>query len=318
MQAALWRSAEKIALPNVAERRQVHLINPRACAGKYAETAKRLATETGSEVVFTERAGFAEDYAAELFTRDPFAHLVVYGGDGTTCEAVNGIMRSGRSLTASFSVIPFGSGNDFSAYANAAAGFAKAELVRLDLCRVGERYFINMLNIGFDCNVVYRATATRSARRIKKLFGGKAAYLAGVARELAAKKAVSAEITLDGGEKRTLPILLTACANGRYCGGGFCAAPLADMTDGLMDVLVVNDVTRRKFLALVEDYRTGAYIDADGILQERFEDALMYRRCVEYRVAGIERYCIDGEIVEAEDGEVTVRCEKGAIWFAAL
>lgn len=314
MKATLDRVQTKIVLPNVAERRQVHLINPCACAGKHAAMAKKLAEEIGGEVVLTERAGFAEEYAAELFTRDKFAHLVVYGGDGTVYEAVNGIMRSGNSHTASFSVIPIGSGNDFSAYANDAAGFRKAELVRLDLCQANGRYFINMLNIGFDCNVVYRTAALKKS----PLLRGKMAYIAGVAQELVMKKPISAKIIIDNGDELELPILLTACANGQFCGGGFCAAPLADMTDGLMDVLVVNDMTRRTFLSLVRDYKNGTYIEPDGTMKEKFEDVLMYRRCTGYRVSGIQRYCIDGEIIEPKDGAVTVKCVKNAIWFAAL
>ena len=314
MKATLEREPTKIVLPNVAERRQVHLINPKACAGKHADMAKRLADQTGGEVVLTERAGFAEEYAAELFARDKFAHLVVYGGDGTIYETVNGIMQSGNSHTASFSVIPFGSGNDFSAYANDASGFTKAELVRLDLCRANDRYFINMMNIGFDCNVVYRTAALKK----NPLLRGKMTYIAGVVQELVKKKPISATITMDNGDALDTSVLLTACANGRFCGGGFCAAPLADMTDGLMDVLVVNDITRREFLSMVGDYKNGTYIESDGTMKEKFEDVLMYRRCAEYRVSGIERYCIDGEIIESEDGAVTVKCEKNAIWFAAL
>lgn len=314
MKATLERAQTKIVLPNVAERRQIHLINPRACAGKHAAMAKKLAEKTGGEVVLTEGAGFAEEYAAELFTKDKFAHLVVYGGDGTVYEAVNGIMNSGNSHTASFSVIPIGSGNDFSAYANEAAGFRKAELVRLDLCHANGRYFINMMNVGFDCNVVYRTASLKK----NPLLRGKMSYIAGVAQELVMKKPVSAKITLDNGDELETSVLLTACANGQFCGGGFRGAPLADMTDGLMDILVVNDVTRRTFLSLVQDYKNGTYIEPDGTMKEKFEDVLMYRRCAKYRVSGIQRYCIDGEIMEPEDGSVTVRCVKNAIWFAAL
>lgn len=312
--SGLSRGEIKITLPNVSERRQVHLINPCSGAGKYTKTAERLAVESGGEVVFTEKPGYAEDYAAELFAKDKFAHLVVYGGDGTVCEAVNGIMSSGNNHTASFSVIPFGSGNDFYAYANDSSGFNKAELVRLDLCSANGRYFINMMNIGFDCSVVYRTGTLKK----NPLFHGKAAYIAGVAEELIAKKPLSASITLDGGDVFDMPLLLTACANGRYCGGGFCAAPLSDMTDGLMDVLIVKDISRRKFISLVGAYKAGTFIDMDGTMKPEFDEVIMYRRCREYRVSGIERYCIDGEIYEPDGGEVCVRSVKDAVWFAAL
>lgn len=314
MKATLDRTPQTIELPNVAERRQIHLINPAACGGKHTSLAKRLAEETGGEVVFSQYGGFAEDYAAELFTKDRFAHLVVYGGDGTICETVNGIMKSGNNHTASFSVIPMGSGNDFSAFANDGAGFKKAELQPLDVCRANDRYFINVMNIGFDCNVV-----TRTARLKKNpLLRGKMSYIAGLVEELIAKTTTPAKITIDNGEVLDTTVLLTLCANGKFYGGGFAAAPLADLQDGLMDVLVVKDVSRRTFLGLVSDYKKGTHIGEDGVIPKKFEDILMYRRCAQYRVSGIKRYCIDGEVLDAEDGTVSVKCEKSAVWFAAL
>ncbi len=314
MKAIVDRTPEKIDLPNVAERRQVHLVNPAACGGKHAALAKKLAEKTGGEVILSEYAGFAEDFAAELFTKDRFAHLVVYGGDGTICETVNGIMKSGNNHTASFSVIPMGSGNDFSAYANDGAGFKKAELQHLDLCRANDRYFINVMNIGFDCNVVYRTLKLKNNPFIR----GKMKYIAGLAEELIFKKAISAKISVDNGVEVESSVLLNLCANGRFYGGGFAAAPLAELKDGLMDVVTVKDITRREFIGLVGDYKKGTFVNPDGSVKERFEDILMYRRCREYRVSGIDLFCIDGEIVKPEDGSVTVKCEKEAIWFAAL
>ncbi len=314
MKTILERTSATIALPNVAKRRQVHLINPTACKGKHTGMAKRLAQSSGGEVVISEKAGFVEDYVAELFTKDRFAHLVIYGGDGTICEAVNGIVKSGNNHTASFSVIPTGSGNDFSAYANDGNAFQKAELVPLDLCRANDRYFINMLNIGFDCNVVHRTTKMQK----NPLIRGKMKYIAGLVGELVTKNTIRAKITMDKGDELDTDVLLSVCANGRFYGGGFCAAPLAELTDGLMDILVVKDVTRREFLSMVGDYKKGTYIESDGTIKERFEDILMYRRCEEYRVSGIERYCIDGELVTPADGVVTVKCMKNAVWFVPL
>ena len=314
MNATFDQTPQNTELPGVSERRQIHLINPAACGGKHARSAKHIAAQNNGEIVLSQYSGFAEDYAAELFTKDPFAHLVVYGGDGTICETVNGIMKSGNNQTASFSVIPTGSGNDFSAFANNAAGLKKSELVRLDLCRANNRYFINVLNIGFDCNVVHRTLKMKNNPIVR----GKIKYIAGLVEELIVKKTVSARIILDNGEPLDTDVMLTVCANGRFYGGGFAAAPLAELTDGLMDVIVVKDIPRLRFLGLVGDYKKGTFVEPDGTVKDKFEDILMYRRCSEYRVSGIERYCIDGEIMEPDDGSVTVSCQKGAVWFTAL
>ncbi len=325
----------KVALPNIRERHQVHIINPKAGRGAgggniYSAVEKSVA-ETGGEIIKSEHPGHIGEIAAEVCAKDPFVHIIAYGGDGTVGETVNGIMNAGAGRTASFSIVPVGSGNDFSAYANDSGVFAKAELNKIDVIRVkcGEnvRYFANMMNIGFDCNVVNETYALKQ----KPFLHGSAAYIAGVAKTLIQKKTFRGKVTLEGvepfekDEKLTSTevfeqkILLTAAANSQYCGGGFRAAPLASLTDGLMDVLVVNNVSRLQFLSLVGAYHAGSYIDENGGMSPRFSEILTYRRCRKITVEGPELYCLDGE-VHPTDASRTVEAEvvPGAVWYAAL
>ena len=325
----------RVALPNISERHQVHIINPKsgrgAGSGNIYSAVEKTAAENGGEIIKSEHPGHIEEIAAEVCAKDPFAHIIAYGGDGTVYETVNGIMKANAGRTASFSVVPVGSGNDFSAYANDSGVFAKAELNKIDLIRVkcGEniRYFANMMNIGFDCNVVNETYTLKK----KPFLHGSAAYTAGVAKTLILKKTFRGKVTLEGvepfgnDEKSTSPevfeqkILLTAAANSRYCGGGFCAAPLASLTDGLMDVLVVNNVSRLRFLTVVGAYRAGSYIDENGVLSPMFSKILTYRKCRKITVEGPELYCLDGEVYPAGDSR-TVEAEviPGAVWYAAL
>lgn len=323
---------KKITLPNVSERRAVHILNPAAGNSRYVEAARRAVEKTGGELLLSEKKGHIQELVAELFTKDPFAHAVVYGGDGTVFEAVNGIMQSGNNNTASFSVVPGGSGNDFSAYANDSGDLVKAELTPLDLiktkCGSEVRYCANMMNMGFDCSVV------RETYTLKKypLLKGQTAYIAGVVKVLAQKKCISAKMTLSGcrstdkNENQSLPdvtldqrVLLTACANAQFYGGGFRAAPLASVSDGLMDVLAVNDVTRLQFVSLVGDYRNGTFISENGELKEKFRKYLRYMKCSKIKIEGPEWFCLDGEVLPT-GSEKTIEAEviKNAVWFAAL
>jgi len=339
MKAAIPRtekaSGVKVALPNISERHQVHIINPKsgqgAGGGNIYSAVEKSAAETGGEIIKSEHPGHIEEIAAEVCAKDPFAHIIAYGGDGTVYETVNGIMKADAGRTASFSVVPLGSGNDFSAYANDSGVFKKAELNKIDVIRVnsGEtvRYFANMMNTGFDCNVVNETYTLKK----KPFLQGSAAYIAGVAKTLILKKTFRGKVTLEGvvpfekDEKSTSTevfdqkILLTATANSRYCGGGFCAAPLASLTDGLMDVLVVNDLSRLRFLAVVGAYHAGSYIDENGVIDPRFSKILTYRKCRKITVEGPELYCLDGEVYPT-DGNRTVEAEvlPGAMWYAAL
>ena len=312
-------------LLSIDERQKVHIVNPCAGDGKYLESIRRKAKENGDELIMTEAIGGAETLCREIAAANPMAHLMIYGGDGTVHEAVNGIMTSGSADTVSFSVVSAGSGNDFSAYANKAAGYIPPELHRLDVIKTSTgRYYINGLNMGFDAQVVIAADVYKH----KRILRGSAAYIAGVVKVLGGKPVFPAKVTLegvrdfaDGKGKGGLvetedTYLLCDCANGPFCGGGFKGAPLCDMEDGYMDVLMVKNVTRRKFISLVKDYRTGTYILPDGTMDPRFDPYLDYFQCKKITIHADTPYCLDGEL--QKNGNVSAEICHEAIWFAAL
>jgi len=326
-----------IALPNVNEREHVHLVNPCSGDGKYLEAIQKAVKNSGGELRYTGKTGDMEAMCRQLFRENPFAHAVIYGGDGTVHEAVNGIMASGSGETASFSVIPAGSGNDFSAYVNGTAGFTPPDLHRLDLVKVGDRYYANSLNLGFDAQVVVASNVYKHKRGLR----GPTSYLAGVVSTLAKKKAVPAKLVLEGirpfasalDDKRAEPylvhaqeedkliitgdLLLCACANGPFCGGGFKGAPLCSMEDGYMDVMVVRDISRGRFVSLVGKYHDGTYILPDGTMPKKFAQVLEYYQCKKIAISAGVPYCLDGEIQAAAE-TVTAEIEPGAVWYAAL
>lgn len=323
------------ALP-LSERRRVHIVNPAsgAFSGRRGAEKLRSVTETaeraGDEVIKSQHSGHIEELVGEVCVRDPFAHLIVYGGDGTVGETVNGIMNAGVGGTASFSAAPMGSGNDFAKYANDASHFAPNVLHPIDVIRVScgdnTRYFVNMMNVGFDCNVVKETYTLKK----KPLLHGSAAYIAGVVKVLARKKTFRARLLLEGVEtvgdnkKSTsetfeTDVLLTAAANSCYCGGGFRAAPLALPNDGLMDVLIVKSISRLCFVSLVRDYHDGTYISGDGVMDDRFNKILTYRRCRRLTLCGAETYCVDGEVCDVmEDSPIIAEVVPHGLLFAPL
>lgn len=314
----------------LSERRQIHIANPAAGGGKHLSAAEEAVRRTGGELLKSERPGHLGELVADALAKDPAAYIIVYGGDGTVFEAVNGIMASGHSGTACFSVIPAGSGNDFSTHVNDSDKLTKYRMTRVDAVKTEAggvtRYFANMMNIGFDCSVVRRTYAIRK----NTPFRGSLAYIAGVARELAVKKTTDAEILFENcvspetGEvlpDRTFrqKILLTAAGNGSHCGGGFNALPLADVSDGYLDALVVNDVTRRTFVRLVRYYRAGTYMDEAGNLKDKFRGVLEFVRASRMTVTGPEWFCLDGEVFSTgAEKTVTAEVVPGALWYAAV
>jgi diacylglycerol kinase family enzyme len=116
---------------------------------------------------------------------------------------------------------------------------------------------LNMLNFGFDAEVVGRTTRIKNS----PFMGGTAAYIGGVLITLIGKHPLPLRIEVDGKTVADGAYLFAAACNGRFSGGGFDGMPCAVIDDGMLDVLLVGDMTRRLFMSLLGKYRAGTYMD---------------------------------------------------------
>ena len=218
------------------------------------------------------------------------------GGDGTNNEVISGV--AGFDC-AEVGFIPDGTGNDFIKCFKEADKFSDIEAQiegsaeAIDLISCNDKYIMNIMNMGFDCEVV------RQTEKLKKLplISKSMAYILGVVVELIKKPGIKLSVSVDGGEAEEKSLLLSTFSNGRYYGGGFNASPKARLQDGLMDVCFVNNVSRMKFISIVKHYRSGEYLD-----MKKFDEIVDFRRC---REATLEfeteqSFCVDGEIFEAK------------------
>ena len=284
-----------------AKRHIVHIINPVSGSGKKFKRTKTVLSELKEDVYLTKRNGDCRDFISELLTKDPYAHIVAHGGDGTMNEAVEGILAANAGHTALFTGVPSGSGNDFLRYSYE----EKCELGKeypTDVIRSGDKYSVNVLNVGFDCTVVSEAEKIRKFPGIGNSFS----YILGVVSALTKKDVFTTTVELGGIPKKdgtstnesiSGSFLLAALANGRYYGGGFKVAPLADSSDGLIDVLLINNVSLPKFASLVSGFMKGSHIDENGKVLKKFSEILTYRRCRTISFDGIKQSCYDGEII---------------------
>ena len=201
--------------------------------------------------------------------------IVAMGGDGTLNEVLNGIADP---KNVRLGIIPCGSGNDFAAVANipqtpegALDVLLNGEAKPTDYLECGGVRGINAIGTGIDVDIL------RRYGRMKRLKGS-AAYLASLIITLFVyKKRRFTEITGDGPREHRAFI---ACAgNGQRIGGGIPICPEARIDDGLLDIVIVDDITRpgipRAFIKLMKrkilTMRTTAFrrdsslrIDSDG------------------------------------------------------
>ncbi len=213
------------------------------------------------EIYHTSSVGDASIFVKQICadTENLPATFYACGGDGTLGEVVNG---AAGVKGASVGVIPIGTGNDFVRNFNSDPAFFDIEAqidgssLAIDLLRCNDRFAINMVNIGFDCEVVKKTV------KIKRhpMIPSKMAYVAGVISTLAKKPTLRTNISLDGNESVERHFLLTTFANGAFCGGGFHSNPYAAFCDGYIDALLINNLSRTKFIALVGSYKKGTHI----------------------------------------------------------
>lgn len=206
---------------------------------------------------------------ARTLANQPHEDLMVVccGGDGTLQEVVNGLAGTDIPLL----VLPMGTGNDF-AKKIYGKGFELQALIErlqlhatkpnfhlqpIDLVKLNERYFINIMSFGFDTMVqgVGKAMAERCP------FLRKICYDLAVISCLFKDKKFTLEMDLqytDGRRKKQVQsFTLSAICNGSYYGGGFCPAPDADLTDSSLEFCLVEPLNLFQIARIAPSYKKG-------------------------------------------------------------
>jgi diacylglycerol kinase (ATP) len=246
--------------------RTVFLVNPAAENGatgrRWPELAHKAATlGLRGDALLSERPSQLAELARQAADGGA-GLLVVVGGDGTVNEVVNGI--AGRE-DVELAVIPRGTGWDFVRTYDIPRRLEDAVEVALrgrtrviDLGRAryrgwdgsdGESLFANIASAGMS-----GAIAKRSNEGSKAL-GGKASYLWATLAVFSRWRSDEVQVAVDGEERRGR-MHDVVVANGRYFGGGMKICPQAEPDDGLFDVLLIGDLTKRDLLlTLPKTYR---------------------------------------------------------------
>lgn len=278
--------------------RHAFLINPEAGKGREQKTLereiRRVCEELGVDYSIHQPAS-ARDMTAcalELAARAEPCRLYACGGDGTLNRVLAGIVGH---TNAELALLPCGTGNDFvrslgpkDRFLDVAAQI-QGQSVPLDVIRMGDAYALNMVNIGVDCDVVVEAARMKTRPLIK----GDLAYLLAVIKVLRRGKVYRMLLQVDEEEAREEAFFLIAIANGRFCGGGFQAAPQALPDDGYLDVCAIRPLAGWKLLVLLAKYRRGRHLDDPA-----FSPYIIYGKCKSVGVDAAEPVClsVDGEV----------------------
>ncbi|MBQ6839537.1 MAG: diacylglycerol kinase family lipid kinase [Oscillospiraceae bacterium] len=194
------------------------------------------------------------------------------GGDGTLNEVVNGAAGYPNVSVTTFAG---GSGNDFARMFSQPEAFRDLERLldseetEFDLIRCNDDYSLNICSVGFDARI---GTDVANYKRLPLLHGFRA-YAASVVVNTIKGVCEHYVIEINGEVIDGKQTLICAC-NGQFYGGGFNPVPEADPTDGLLDVLVVKDVSRLQVAQVVGKYKNGKYKDYPHLIRHFRTDRL--------------------------------------------
>jgi YegS/Rv2252/BmrU family lipid kinase len=186
---------------------------------------------------------------------------VAFGGDGLV-GAIAGALRGTDGV---LGILPGGRGNDVARALGipleagaACAVLASGVAQPLDLGEVNGRTFISIASCGFD------SVANRIANETR-LIRGNLVYAYGALRALTGWRPATFTLELDGAERRTFTGYTVGAANSNAYGGGMLLAPDASPHDGLLDVVIVGDVPKLRFLRLLPTVFRGTHVHQPNV-----------------------------------------------------
>lgn len=187
------------------------------------------------EIRLTEYAGHATEIASSF--KDEADVIVAVGGDGTVNEVARAIVHSKAAL----GILPCGSGNGLARHLLLPMNLRKAleminacEIHELDYGLINDKPFFCTCGMGYDAQVSQKFAA--SGKR------GPFSYAEQMVRESWTYKPETYKISDENGTF-TKKAWLVSCANASQYGNNAYIAPQATMSDGWLDVIVMDPFT---------------------------------------------------------------------------
>jgi diacylglycerol kinase (ATP) len=230
---------------------------------RIATDAEHLLKSLGHEIARIQ--GDDAEHAREQLTKafeTGVDTVVVVGGDGALHDVLPVVV--GRDLT--LGLLPAGTGNDTARslgipVKNPAAAtrvLLGGHTREIDLIQTdsaigrGDEYVVTVVASGFDSKVNERADAMTWPR-------GNMRYNISIVAELREFEPLAYTLTLDG-ETIEREAMLVAVGNGPSYGGGLRMCEGASMDDGLLDVVIINPLSKPKLLRVFPKLYRGTHV----------------------------------------------------------
>lgn len=268
--------------------RQILVVrNPRSGSARRWREAERRLREVCPHFEVVETG--SPEAATELALKTQADLIVAAGGDGTIASLAPGLVHRDVIL----GILPLGTGNDLARHLGlnsvpaAVASIARATPRQIDAIAVeidgsSPRISLNVSGFGFDAAVADRVNRWRGPRL------GTLTYIAAVLAELIVYRPRRMVVSVDGAANE-LQAMLCSVANSSFYGGGMRVAPHACVEDGLLDVVLIRNVSRLEFLRSFPKVFSGTHLSHPAV-------TLRQGRIVEIDSHAAGPILIDGEV----------------------
>ena len=255
------------------------------------------------QVAFTEKSGDGTTLTTN-FIKKGYKKIVAIGGDGTINEVANGFFEedirihgneNNNNGSNSFlnqaavlkpinsevvmAVFPCGTRNVLvksldlpEEFAECCQNFEACKLQKIDVISVrarnvenhskaASRIFLNAAEIGIGAEIIDKAKKVRNVVNSRFI-----STLTGLFSTVPAYESSLCEISIDDGHEDILTkMTMGVVANGRFLGGGFKAAPEANILDGLLDVVILKESSNLEMIENFLNIKDGDYTNEGDI-----------------------------------------------------
>lgn len=228
-----------------------------------------------------------EDKLLDILNNGNYSRVIISGGDGTINTVVNIMLKNNINLP--IGIIPSGTCNDFARCLRIPSNLDKCldivlsgKTIKIDVGIVnGEKYFLNTCAGGILVDVSFSTSG-----ELKKNIGPLAYYLRALG-EMANIRPFNLKLTANG-QNIDVDALMFIILNGRHAAGFNNIAGTADLTDGLMDIIIIKNCW---------------HIDVAGILLKVLANDLLSHKSI---ISLKAKFCViegDSNVALTLDGE---------------
>ena len=241
-----------------------------------------------------------KEYVSKI-DKNMFDRIVIFGGDGTINEVVNGLYDSNNLQSFKIGVIPTGSGNsvahdtDLLDIKVAIQKSVGSNVMKMDVNQVDfdsfTRLSVSVLGWGMFSFGNIRAEKLRILGPIR--------YDVASIITLLEKKIHKAEIVIEGVSKLLECAFIVGC-NSKHTGKGMIVAPKGGFSDKKIDLITVGkDVSRFQVFDIFQKVYKGTHIDLPYVENIQVDS---------FKIDPGQKsfYNIDGDIVESQKASVRV------------